>query len=331
MKFIQAILIVLFTSLSTITLADTTSSGATTNDQTNTSGSNTTISGGYSSESTTTYEDGSSSDTTSTTTNTTNNSNNTKVPVPTASAPSMSAYSQDICATGQSTGVQTPVVGFSSGSTVRDMNCERMKLSKLLNDYGMKVAAVAILCQDPRVFEAMEQAGTPCPFEGKIGGAAVKQWKKYDIERPDYDKYVEKMDDRLKIDERIARDEGTIAENESLKTNIKDVAKENSQLQKDINKLKKVQAELVAAQEAEIKRLQQIVADKEEEERQAAIEAAELSVEEQEAADWADAEITRQENLRNVHEDLPENATVEITDEGRVKLTIPLTNVTPGR
>ena len=331
MKFIQAILIVLFTSLSTITLADTTSSGATTNDQTNTSGSNTTISGGYSSESTTTYEDGSSSDTTSTTTNTTNNSNNTKVPVPTASAPSMSAYSQDICATGQSAGVQTPVVGFSSGSTVRDMNCERMKLSKLLNDYGMKVAAVAILCQDPRVFEAMEQAGTPCPFEGKIGGAAVKQWKKYDIERPDYDKYVEKMDDRLKIDERIARDEGTIAENESLKTNIKDVAKENSQLQKDINKLKKVQAELVAAQEAEIKRLQQIVADKEEEERQAAIEAAELSVEEQEAADWAEAEITRQENLRNIHEELPENATVEITDEGRVKLTIPLTNVTPGR
>ena len=331
MKFIQAILIVLFTSLSTITLADTTSSGATTNDQTNTSGSNTTISGGYSSESTTTYEDGSSSDTTSTTTNTTNNSNNTKVPVPTASAPSMSAYSQDICATGQSTGVQTPVVGFSSGSTVRDMNCERMKLSKLLNDYGMKVAAVAILCQDPRVFEAMEQAGTPCPFEGKIGGAAVKQWKKYDIERPDYDKYVEKMDDRLKIDERIARDEGTIAENESLKTNINNVAKENTQLQKDINKLKKVQAELIAAQEAEIKRLQQLVADKEEEERQAAIDAAELSVEEQEAADWADAEITRQENLRNIHEELPENATVEITEDGRVKLTIPLTNVTPGR
>jgi len=334
MKFIQAILIVLFTSLSTITLADTTSSGATTNDQTNTSGSNTTISGGYSSESTTTYEDGSSSDTTSTTTNTTNNSNNTKVPVPTASAPSMSAYSQDICATGQSAGVQTPVVGFSSGSTVRDMNCERMKLSKLLNDYGMKVAAVAILCQDPRVFEAMEQAGTPCPFEGKIGGAAVKQWKKYDIERPDYDKYVEKMDDRLKIDERIARDEGTIAENESLKTNIKDVAKENSQLQKDIDKLKKVQAELVAAQEAEIKRLQQIVADKEEEERQAAIEAAELSVEEQEAADWADAEITRQENLRNIHEDIIEldsDATVETTEDGRIKLTIPLTNITPGR
>ena len=112
-------LVVTLASMSTITFADTTSSGSTTNDQTNTSGSNTTITGGYSSESTTTYADGSTNDTTSTTNSTTNNNNNTKVPVPTASAPSMSAYSQDICATGQSTGIQTPVVGFSSGTTTR--------------------------------------------------------------------------------------------------------------------------------------------------------------------------------------------------------------------
>ena len=181
MRFFQTILIVMIAGFSTMTLADTTSSGATTNDQTNTSGSNTTITGGYSAENTTTYQSGSTNDTTSTTTNTTNNNNNSKVPVPTASAPGMSAYSQDICAVGKSGGIQLPGVGITGGTTARDMNCERMKLSKLLNDYGMKVAAVAILCQDPRVFEAMEQAGTPCPFEGKIGGAAVKQWKKYDI------------------------------------------------------------------------------------------------------------------------------------------------------
>jgi len=279
MKFFTTILIVLFTSLSTITLADTTNTGTTDNDQTNTSGSNTTISGGYSSESTTTYEDGSSADTTSTTTNTTTNTSNaSRQPVPTASAPSMSAYSQDICATGQSAGLQTPVFGVSSGSTVRDMNCERMKLSKLLNDYGMKVAAVAILCQDPRVFEAMEQAGTPCPFEGKIGGAAVKQWKKYDIERPDYDKYMEKMDDRLKIDERIAREDGVIAENESLKTSIDSVAKENAELQKAINELKKVQAELIAAQQAEIERLQSLVPEVHEDEEVSEAEHEEVPV-----------------------------------------------------
>ena len=284
----------MFTSLSTITLADTTNTGTTDNDQTNTSGSNTTISGGYSSESTTTYEDGSSADTTSTTTNTTTNTSNaSRQPVPTASAPSMSAYSQDICATGQSAGLQTPVFGVSSGSTVRDMNCERMKLSKLLNDYGMKVAAVAILCQDPRVFEAMEQAGTPCPFEGKIGGAAVKQWKKYDIERPDYDKYMEKMDDRLKIDERIAREDGVIAENESLKTSIDSVAKENAELQKAINELKKVQAELIAAQQAEIERLQSLVPEVHE-----------------------DEEVSETE-----HEEVP---TVTTLDNGRQSLRIPL-------
>ena len=313
-------------SFTGMAFADTTSSGATTNDQTNTSGSNTTITGGYSAENSTTYQSGSTNDTTSTTTNTTNNNNNTKVPVPTASAPGMSAYSQDICAVGKSGGIQLPGVGITGGTTARDMNCERMKLSKLLNDYGMKVAAVAILCQDPRVFEAMEQAGTPCPFEGKIGGAAVKQWKKYDIERPDYDKYVEKMDDRLKIDERIAKDEGTIAENESLKTNIKDVADQNSQLQKDIDKLKKVQAELIAAQKAEIERLQQLVADKEEEERQAAIDAAALSVEEQEAADWADAELDRLEAMAKLHtdvEELDDGTVIEETEDGRVKLTIP--------
>jgi hypothetical protein len=157
----------------------------------------------------------------------------------------MSAYSQDICAVGKSGGIQLPGVGLSGGATTRDMNCERMKLSKLLNDYGMKVAAVAMLCQDPRVFEAMEQAGTPCPFEGKIGADAKAQWNKYDIERPDYDKYVEKMDDRLKIDERIMKEEGILEENESLKTDINAVAKENKKLEKQIKKLEKIQLDLV--------------------------------------------------------------------------------------
>ena len=317
-------------SFTGMAFADTTSSGATTNDQTNTSGSNTTITGGYSAENTTTYQSGSTNDTTSTTSNTTNNNNNTKVPVPTASAPGMSAYSQDICAVGKSGGIQLPGVGITGGSTSRDMNCERMKLSKLLNDYGMKVAAVAILCQDPRVFEAMEQAGTPCPFEGKIGGAAVKQWKKYDIERPDYDKYMEKMDTRLEIDERIAKDEGIIEEHESLKTDIKAVGKDNLQLQKDIAELKEKQAELIAAQEAEIKRLEAIVA-KEAEEARIVREEAEAKALEEEAAAWAEAELNRLEGLANAVEEMQteieeidSDATVEATDDGRVKLTIPV-------
>jgi len=242
MSAIAVMAIVIFAST---TWADVTNSGTTTNSQTNTSGSNTTISGGYSAETTNTYQSGSSNNTTTNndTTNTTNN--NSTIPVPSAGAPSMSAYSQDICAVGKSGGIQLPGVGLSGGATTRDMNCERMKLSKLLNDYGMKVAAVAMLCQDPRVFEAMEQAGTPCPFEGKIGKDAKAQWNKYDIERPDYDKYVEKMDDRLKIDERIAKEEGIIGENESLKTNIKSIAKENKKLEKTIKELIQMNEQLL--------------------------------------------------------------------------------------
>ena len=242
--------------------ADVTNSGATTNTQTNTSGSNTTISGGYAAETTNTYQSGSSNNTTTNndTTNTTNNKST--IPVPSAGAPSMSAYSQDVCAVGRSGGLQLPGVGLSGGSTARDMNCERMKLSKLLNDYGMKVAAVAILCQDPRVFEAMEQAGTPCPFEGKIGKDAMDQWNKYDVERPDYKQYVDKMDTRLEIDERIMKEEGVLEENATLKTNIKQVAKDNKKLQKEIEKLQKMQAELLAAAEEEASKTEKMILPK---------------------------------------------------------------------
>ena len=179
MKRLLIGLLLFFTmGLQQVAWADTTSSGATTNAQTNTSGSNTTISGGYSQESTTTYQSGSSSNTTSTTNNN-SYSGDTRVTAQ-SSAPSMSAMSQDLCVVGMSGGISTFGLGVSAGTYMTDENCERIKLSKVLNDLGMKVAAVSILCQDPRVFFAMEQSGTPCPFEGKIGAAATLQWKKYD-------------------------------------------------------------------------------------------------------------------------------------------------------
>ena len=173
-----------------------------TNSQTNSSGSNTQITGGYTST-TTNNNDGQTNTTTNTTTNN-STTNGSDVPVNSANAPSFSAMSQDVCSTGISGGVSTMGFGLSGGKHVRDLNCERIKLSKVLYDYGMKVAAVSILCQDERVFEAMLMAGTPCPFEGKIGAQALEQWNKYDIERPDYDSYVSKIDNRSKIDEELA-------------------------------------------------------------------------------------------------------------------------------
>ena len=155
--------------------ADTTNSGATTNTQTNTSGSNTTISGGYSQESTTTYQSGSSS--TTSTTNTTNAYSGDSRVVNSASAPSMSAMSQDLCVVGVSAGFQKFGLGVSGGTYRVDENCERIKLSKVLNDLGMKVAAVSVMCQDQRVFQAMMDAGTPCPFDGLIGDEAKRAWE----------------------------------------------------------------------------------------------------------------------------------------------------------
>ena len=102
-----------------------------------------------------------------------------KSPPPSAIAPSIgSSYSQDLCTTGVGGAVQTQVFGISAGKSVRDENCERIKLSKTLYDMGMKVAAVSLMCQDKRVWEAMNMAGTPCPFEGKIGEEAKLEWQK---------------------------------------------------------------------------------------------------------------------------------------------------------
>jgi len=164
--------------------------------QTNVSGSNTAIEGGYTSESTTTYESGSESS--STTTNTTNS--DIKSAPPSAAAPSYNSMTQDVCAVGVSAGIQTFGIGISGGKHVIDKNCERLKLARILNDFGMKVGAVALLCQDERVFEAMIQAGTPCPIDGRIGKEAMALWSKYDHERPDYKTYVKRMDDRKEAD-----------------------------------------------------------------------------------------------------------------------------------
>ena len=169
--------------------------------QNNTSGSNTAIEGGYTSTATTTYQSGSSSNST---TNSTTNSNIRSAP-PSSSAPSYNSMTQDVCAVGGSLGVQTFGLGISGGKHFIDKNCERLKLARILNDFGMKVAAVAILCQDERVFESMIQAGTPCPIDGKIGKEAEKLWSKYDNERPDYDVYVKRMKQREKKEKELER------------------------------------------------------------------------------------------------------------------------------
>ena len=95
---------------------------------------------------------------------------------PTASAPGVVINNNDVCKQGLSGAVQTGLVGVATGITITDENCERIKLARSLFGRGMKVAAVSTLCQDARIFDAMIMAGTPCPYKGKIGKAALTAW-----------------------------------------------------------------------------------------------------------------------------------------------------------
>ena len=240
-------LLMLLTLLAVVSkpiLADSTNDD---NDQTNTSGSNTQITGGYTAT-TTNNNDGQTN--TTTTTNTTSNSttsNGSSIPVNSANSPSFSSMSQDVCSMGISGSVSTLGLGASVGKHVRDLNCERIKLSKVLYDYGMKVAAVSILCQDPRVHAAMQSAGSPCPWDGKIGKDAQAMWDKYPELRPDYEEYLTRAEAISKIDKRILKEE----------------AKELARLEAEAEQ-KRIEAEKIAEKKAKLeaeKKKKKIVID----------------------------------------------------------------------
>jgi hypothetical protein len=123
---------------------------------------------------------------TSTSTSVSTSEATVKSPPPSAISPSITVINSDVCVTAVSGAAQTQILGISFGGTVRDMNCERLKLSRSLYDMGMKVAAVSAMCQDRRVWDAMNAAGTPCPIDGKIGAEAKTAWDEHQdrIPRP---------------------------------------------------------------------------------------------------------------------------------------------------
>ncbi len=119
----------------------------------------------------------------------------------TAASPNVIINNQDVCTTGMSGAAQSAWFGISFGKTIEDKNCERLKLARSLFGMGMKVASVSLLCQDVRVFQAMEMAGTPCPVDGKIGEAAKVIWDKEPFRRPDYHEWREKRENQDKVKE----------------------------------------------------------------------------------------------------------------------------------
>ena len=119
-------------------------------------------------------------------------------PPPSAISPQISASNSDLCTVGVAGAVQTQILGISAGRTVRDMNCEKLKNAKTMYDMGMKVAAVSVMCQDERVFEAMLNAGTPCPKNGLVGDKARLAWEMEAVEEAierDQNNVIERMFD----------------------------------------------------------------------------------------------------------------------------------------
>ena len=212
-----------------------------TNSQTNQTGSNTQITGGYTST-TTNNNDGQTNTTTSTTTNN-STTNGSDVPVNSANSPSFSAMSQDVCSTGISGSVSTLGLGISGGKHVWDLNCERIKLAKVLFDFNMKIAAVSLLCQDARVYMAMKSAGTPCPWDGKIGPDAQAMWDKYPELRPDYEEFLVKAEIIARIDAEIAKEEARL---EAIR-----IEKEKQALAKKLEEEKKKLATLKEQEEVD--------------------------------------------------------------------------------
>lgn len=97
-------------------------------------------------------------------------------PVPSAMAPSVTGMNNDMCRTGISGSANTGVLSVSGGITIIDTNCESIKLARELGAQGLKVAAVSLLCQDQRVWRAMEMSGSSCPIGGSVGDAARQAW-----------------------------------------------------------------------------------------------------------------------------------------------------------
>jgi len=107
--------------------------------------------------------------------------------VSSAISPSINSYSQLVCVSGSSASIQTNLFGIAKGSSIIDENCQRILLSKELAANGLQVASVSLLCQDKRVFKAMEQAGSYCPYKGLIGEEARIGWEQNPQDRPDWE------------------------------------------------------------------------------------------------------------------------------------------------
>ena len=134
-----------------------------------------------------------------------------EIPVGSAISPTFMSNGSDTCLKGTAGSVQTVAIGFSSGGYTLDVDCTRLKYSRMLSALGLKVAAVSMLCQSEEVYKSMLLAGSPCPFisngrlvAGKRGLMLIKQNPKLHI--PDYKENRKYYDGILQIGKEVSAD-----------------------------------------------------------------------------------------------------------------------------
>ena len=135
----------------------------------------------------------------------------------TANAPSVVVNNSDVCKVATSGALQSQVFGIASGVVVDDPLCQILKLSKILMASGLKVAAVTLLAnEEPRVWDALYDAGTFAPVDGgKIGNEAKEFW----LANP------ELIPDGSKIKERLLKEKEVVKEKEATIRDINDFEK----------------------------------------------------------------------------------------------------------
>jgi len=147
--------------------------------------------------------------------------------VGTANAPGININQNDSCGTANSIAIQSQILGIARGKAIIDLNCERIKLARVLGQSGLRVASVSVLCGDPsgRVFDAMWRAGTTCPFgslldQGLIGEEAKVMWIKNSEMIPEGSHFKQMIEQ-----ENLARAEKKKAFDKAKKKALKEKAK----------------------------------------------------------------------------------------------------------
>ena len=85
------------------------------------------------------------------------------MPVSSAISPSLMSSGTASCLISKSEGLQLVGIGVSRGNYEIDHHCERRLNSQALAGAGMRVAAVALLCQEATIWRGMVVSATPCP------------------------------------------------------------------------------------------------------------------------------------------------------------------------